>query len=359
MVVMSMVGGPLRVVALAWWMVDDMAGAAGSVMLTSWMPSGNTATAYVLFPMASTIVFDALPRDANSVELSVKEYTTDSFACVCSGSDGSSELGWGGVVSAGGGGGAGVGVGVGVVVGGGTITGLLVIVINTVSAACAVPSVTFSVNRTGVSADTSGAANVVLNAAEFCRVIASDELWVHAYLNVSSGSASLAVPLSDTVLPSDTVWVFPASTEGAELGESFTVMVTVAAPVREPESVTVSVSMILLAWPTLGAVNDGVAVAAPVSDMVGPLVRVHEYDRELPSSASLERVPFRDTVAPSVTVWGSPASAVGAVLGVSVIVIVTVSVACAVPSVTFSVNSTAVSVDTAGAVKVVSRAVES
>ena len=99
-------------------------------------------------------------------------------------------------------------------------------------------------------------------------------------------------------------------------------------------------------------------MAAPLSVTVGPLVCSHRYDREA-SSASLEMVPFSDTVAPSVTVWGSPALAVGAVLGVSVIVTVTVSVVWSVPSVTFSVNRTAVFADTAGAVKVVSRAVES
>ena len=43
----------------------------------------------------------------------------------------------------------------------------------------------------------------------------------------------------------------------------------------------------------------------------------------------------------------------------SAITIVTVSVVCAVPSVTFSVNRTVVFADTAGAVKVVLRAVES
>ena len=233
-------------------------------------------------------------------------------------------------------------------------------VTSTVSVLEAVPSDTFSVNRTGVSAATLGAVNEVSRAAELARAMPSAVLLnVQAYVRESSGSVSEAVPSRDTLAPSVTVCGLPASTVGAELGESFTVMVTVSVPVREPESVTVSVSMILLAWPTLGAVNDGVAVVAPVSDMVGPLVRVHEYDRELPSSASLERVPFRDTVAPSVTVWGAPALAVGAVLGVSVIVIVTVSVACAVPSVTFSVNSTAVSADTSGAANVVSRAVES
>ena len=56
----------------------------------------------------------------------------------------------------------------------------------------------------------------------------------------------------------------PALAVGAVLGESFTVMVTVSVPVREPESVTVSVSTISRVSPTLGAVNDGVAVAEPV-----------------------------------------------------------------------------------------------
>ena len=144
------------------------------------------------------------------------------------------------------------------------------------------------------------------------------------------------------------------------MGESFTVMVTVSVSVREPESVTVSVNTIFWVVPTLGAVNDGVAVAAPVSVTVGaPLVWAHEYVREFPSSGSLERVPFRDTVAPSVTVWSSPALAVGAVLGVSSIVMIGGGGGtCSTPSVTFSVNRTVVFADTAGAVNVVLRAAE-
>ena len=88
----------------------------------------------------------------------------------------------------------------------------------TVSAVCAVPSVTFSVNSTVVFADTGGAANVVLSAAEFCREMVSDELWVHLYARVSSGSVSEAVPLSVTVSPSATVWLAPASTRGRRVG---------------------------------------------------------------------------------------------------------------------------------------------
>ena len=102
-------------------------------------------------------------------------------------------------------------------------------------------------------------------------------------------------------------------TVGAELGESFTVMVTVSVSGRDLESVTVSVNVMSVSSPTLGAVNVGVAVAEPVSVTVGPLVCAHEYDREA-SSGSLERVPFSVTISSSVTVWGSPASAVGAVL---------------------------------------------
>ena len=119
---------------------------------------------------------------------------------------------------------------------------------------------------------------------------------------MSSGSSSETVPLSGTVAPSVTVRSSPASTEGAVLGESFTVMVTVSVAGRLPESVTVSVNVIFWVWPTLGAVNVGSAMAASDSVTAGPLVCAHEYDREFPSSGSLERVPFSDTVAPSVMV---------------------------------------------------------
>ena len=104
--------------------------------------------------------------------------------------------------------------------------------------------------------------------------------------------------------------------------------------------------------------NDGVAVAGPVSVTAGPLVCAHEYDREA-SSASLERVPFRDTVSPSVTVWLAPALAVGGELELSRMVTSTVSVDEAAPSVTFSVNRTGVSAATLGAANEVSRAAAS
>ena len=60
-----------------------------------------------------------------------------------------------------------------------TSTSSSAITIVTVSVACSAPSVTFSVNRTGMSADTGGAMNVAFRVAEFRRVMGSDELWVH------------------------------------------------------------------------------------------------------------------------------------------------------------------------------------
>ena len=97
-------------------------------------------------------------------------------------------------------------------------------------------------------------------------------------------------------------------------GMSCTVMAISAVSVKESVSVTVSVNVILVFWLTLGAVNVGVAVVESVSVTAGPLVCTQEYDKEFPSSGSLERVPSSVTISPSVTVWGSPASAVGAVL---------------------------------------------
>ena len=95
-------------------------------------------------------------------------------------------------------------------------------------------------------------------------------------------------------------------------GTFCTVMVTLAVSVRDPASVTVSVNVMFWVAPTLGAVNVGSAIAASDSVTAGPLACAHKYDRA--PSGSLERVPFSVTISPSVTVWGSPASAVGAVL---------------------------------------------
>ena len=197
----------------------------------------------------------------------------------------------------------------------GAVLDVSAITIVAVSATYTVPSVTFSVNRTGVSADTGGAVNVTFRAAVSSKAMPSEVLLnVQVYARRSSGSSSEVVPFRDTVSPSVTFRLAPASTEGGLLATSFTVMVTVSVSVREPESVTVRVIMISRVSPTLGASNDGVAVVAPVSDMAGPLVCSHRYDREVPSSVSRELAPLSDTVAPSVTVWLAPASAVGGLL---------------------------------------------
>ena len=67
-------------------------------------------------------------------------------------------------------------------------------------------------------------------------------------------------------------------------------------------------------------------------------------------SASLLPEPSRVTPVPELTVWSGPASASGVRLGVTVIV--TVSVALAVPSLTVTVNTRSVDVVTVGAVNV-------
>ena len=67
-------------------------------------------------------------------------------------------------------------------------------------------------------------------------------------------------------------------------------------------------------------------------------------------------VPARATVEPSGTVRGWPASTVGGLLGLSVMVMSTVAGTVAVPSETVSVNRTVVFPATLGAVKVVDRA---
>ena len=71
-----------------------------------------------------------------------------------------------------------------------------------------------------------------------------------------------------------------------------------------------------------------------------------------PSSGSASvAVPARVTVSPSVTSWSVPAPTVGAVLALSVMVIMILSETSAVPSETVRVNSTAVSSETLGIVK--------
>ena len=63
-------------------------------------------------------------------------------------------------------------------------------------------------------------------------------------------------------------------------------------------------------------------------------------------------LPFRVTVAPSAISWSGPAFTDGAVLALSVTVIMTLSETVAVPSDTVRVNSTGVSESTWGAVNV-------
>ena len=76
----------------------------------------------------------------------------------------------------------------------------------------------------------------------------------------------------------------------------------------------------------------------------------HKYVRPSSGSASVA-VPARATVSPSVTSWSVPAFTVGAVLALSVMVIMILSETSAVPSETVRVNSTAVSSETLGIVK--------
>ena len=87
-------------------------------------------------------------------------------------------------------------------------------VTRTVSVARTVPSDTLNVNSTGVSRVTSGAKNVVARAAGSPNVMGSVLLCDHRYVSTSPGFTAVAVPLRDTVSPSDTVWVLPASMVG-------------------------------------------------------------------------------------------------------------------------------------------------
>ena len=103
---------------------------------------------------------------------------------------------------------------------------------------------------------------------------------------------------------------------------------------------------------TCGAVNVGVSAAASLSVTVGPPVCVHAYLTTWFSRSELS-LPSSVTVAPSATVWESPASAVGALFSPSRTVTLTVSVEVRPPrSVTVSENSSVASAVTAGASKV-------
>ena len=99
--------------------------------------------------------------------------------------------------------------------------------------------------------------------------------------------------------------------------------------------------------------NVGLSAVALVRVTVGvPLVWLHEYEIVSPSSGSELSDPSRVTLAPDATVWSGPAFAVGAWLVAALTVMVTVSVALTVPSLTVRVKTSEVCVETVGAVKV-------
>ncbi len=86
-------------------------------------------------------------------------------------------------------------------------------------------------------------------------------------------SGSEAVAARVTTSPSLTVWLEPASTAGASLS-ALTVTVTVSTVVFVP-SLTEHCSTTELFVRPSGAVNDGVAVDAPLSVTAGPETCVH------------------------------------------------------------------------------------
>ena len=173
-------------------------------------------------------------------------------------------------------------------------------------------------------------------------------MYDHEYVRLSSWSASVAVPARVTVSPSVTSWSVPAFTVGAVLTLSVMVIMMLSETVMMP-SETVRVNSTAVSSETLGTVKDGVSVESS-SDMDSVESCDHEYVRLSSGSASVA-VPARVTVSPSVTSWSVPAFTVGAVLTLSVMVIMMLSETVMMPSETVRVNSTAVSSETLGTVK--------
>ena len=127
---------------------------------------------------------------------------------------------------------------------------------------------------------------------------------------MSPSGSELLEPSRVTVVPTLADWSVPARAVGARFG--VTVTVTVSVSVRVP-SLTVRVNTRLVLVVTVGAVNVGDAVVAPVSVTAGvPLVWAHDQVRVSPASGSELPEPSRVTVVPTFAVWSAPAFAVGA-----------------------------------------------
>ena len=230
----------------------------------------------------------------------------------------------------------------------GAVLTLSVMVIMMLSETVMMPSETVRVNSTAVSPETLGTVKdgvSVESSSDMDKVESCD----HTCVRPSSGSVSVAVPASVTAEPSRTSRSAPAFTVGAVLTLSVMVIMMLSETVMMP-SETVRVNSTAVSPETLGTVKDGVSVESS-SDMDKVESCDHTYVRPSSGSASSVAVPARVTVSPSVTSWSVPAFTVGAVLTLSVMVIMMLSETVMMPSETVRVNSTAVSPETLGTVK--------
>src|SRR5262245_39467373 len=144
-----------------------------------------------------------------------------------------------------------------------------------------------------------------------------------------------------------------ASPEASITGGAFTWIVTESAALAAP-SLSVTVRLNVRSAGPVGAVNDGVAVSAPVRVTAGPDVCTQANDAMVPSG-SVEPFPFRFTVAPESTVWSTPAFAVGGIFAGALTLIVTESAALAAPSLSVTVR---LNVRVAGPVAAVNHGVD-
>ena len=225
----------------------------------------------------------------------------------------------------------------------------------TVSAADVLPpAVTVRLKvRVASAASCAGAVKVGFSAVALLRDTVAPAVCVHAQVSVSPSGSLLALASSVTAAASATVWSAPALAVGAWLFAAVaTVTVTVSVAVSPPASVTVRVKVSAASLDRLdGAVNDGLAVDALPSVTVGVPAVWLQAQVSVWFSGSLLALPSSVTVAPSAARRSAPASAVGAVLFLTVTSTVSAVEASPPESVTTRLKVSVVSADTDGAVK--------
>ncbi|MBV6514877.1 MAG: hypothetical protein HPKKFMNG_00509 [Planctomycetes bacterium] len=141
------------------------------------------------------------------------------------------------------------------------------------------PSLTVRRKVSGVAAETLGAVKDGVAVEEpLSETVGLPAIWTQEKLRASPSGSLLRVPLRLAVLPSGTFWSVPALAWGGLLGavvySTVTTTSSLLVPPRPSLAVTLNVNWVLTV--TEGAVNVGVAVAAPLSAIVGaPATCVH------------------------------------------------------------------------------------